>query len=177
MSKEKSAIVDISSRLEELVKEKTSGIASKFADSIEVNSKTFHTYLNGRTPNADILFCICRKYHVNLNWLVMGKGEKYITDQGEAVPLDPDPEIADLMRGAQRVLTSGNPIAFDALERNIRYFDLAIAAEKRADATEREIQEMKEDFRIIKEEMQRLKRENSRLDTEAEAQLSEKKVA
>lgn len=81
------------------------------------------------------------------------------------------------MEGARRVLTSGNPIAFDALERNIRYFDHAIEAERRADATEREIQEMKEDFEIIKAEIQRLKRENLRLDKEAEEQSSAKKVA
>lgn len=177
MSKEKSAIVDISSRLDELVKEKTNGIASKFADSVEINSKTFHTYLNGRTPNADVLFSICRKYNVNLNWLVAGIGPKYITAQGEPHALDPDPEIADLMKGAQRVLTSGNPIAFDALERNIRYFDHAIAAEKRADEMAKEIQEMKDDFKILKAEMDRLKRENLRIDMEAEEQLSKKKVA
>lgn len=169
MSKEKSAIVDISSRLDELVKEKTNGIASKFADSAGINSKTFHTYLNGRTPSADVLFYICRKYNVNLNWLVAGIGPKYITAQGEPHVLDPDPEIADLMKGAQRVLTSGNPIAFDALERNIRYFDHAIEAE-------RQLNEMKSDVEMIKAELARLKRENLRLDSEAQEPSSRKKV-
>lgn len=91
--------------------------------------------------------------------------------------LDPDPEIADLMRGAQRVLTSGNPIAFDTLEPNIRYFDHAIAAEKRPDEQEKAIQEIKENFKVMMDEIARLKRENLRLDLEAEEQSISKKVA
>ena len=74
------------------------------------------------------------------------------------------------MEGARRVLTSGNHIAFDALERNIRYFDHAIEAE-------RQLNEMKSDVEMIKAELIRLKRENSRLDAEAEEQSSKKKVA
>ena len=176
MSKENSAIVEISKRLDELVRERTDGNVSRFAASIGINAKTFHTYLKGRTPGADVLFCICRKYKVNLNWLVAGVAPKYIVGQGEQSVLDPDPEIADLMEGARRVLTSGNHIAFDALERNIRYFDHAIAAEKRADEMAKEIQEMKEDFKIMKDEITRLKRENLRLDKEAEEQSLKKKA-
>ena len=56
------------------------------------------------------------------------------------------------MEGARGVLTSGIPEAFDALERNIRYFTRAIAAEKRADKIERE---MKEGFDYLKEEIAR----------------------
>lgn len=69
--------------------------------------------------------------------------------------LDPDPEISELMEGARRVLTSGNPIAFDALERNIRYFDHAIA-------TEKELQEMKDDLVLIKKELEELKKQKSK---------------
>jgi hypothetical protein len=175
MSKENSIIGDISIRLDALVKEKTGGNVSKFADSIEINVKTFHTYLKGRTPNADVLFCICRKFNVNLNWLVAGRGQKYIqNDDSELQPLDPNPEIAELMEGARGVLTSGIPEAFDALERNIRYFTRAIAAEKRADKIEKE---MKEGFEYLKEEIDRLKREKSYANTAEREPLSDKKVA
>jgi len=71
---------------------------------------------------------------------------------------------------AKKVLTSGNPIAYDALERNIKYFAHAVDAEI-------ELQQLKDDVKNIKDEFQKLKRENLRLDTEAEVQLSERKVA
>lgn len=108
---------------------------------------------------------------VNLQWLVTG--ESYTDDIGKS---DPDPEISDLIDKARRVLTSGNPVAFDALERNIRYFDHAIAAEKRADQAEKKISEMEEDVKMIKAELIRIKREKLRIDMEAEEQSLKKKA-
>lgn len=64
--------------------------------------------------------------NVNLHWLITGKDSKASVEI-----LDPNPEVAELMEGARRVLKSGNTVAFDALERNIRYFDYAIKQEKR----------------------------------------------
>ena len=58
-------------------------------------------------------------------------GEKYLSEVNKDSQADEDPEVAELLEGARRVLKSGNPIAFDALERNIRYFDHAVAVEKR----------------------------------------------
>lgn len=148
------------------------GVATdkEFADILGISSADF----GQRKKRGSLLPLITRwaiNQNVDLNFLLKGF---YATTNDT---LDPDPEISDLMKGAQRVLTSGNPIAFDALERNIRYFDHAIAAEKRADATEKKIQEMEEDFKIIKEELLRIKRENLRLDTEEEEQSLKKKVA
>jgi hypothetical protein len=134
-----------------------------FADILGISSADF----GQRKKRGTLLPLITRwaiKRDVDLNYLLKGYSLKSTAN------LDPDPEIADLMRGAQRVLTSGNPIAFDALERNIRYFDHAINAEK-------QLNEMKSDVEMIKEELKRLKRENLRLDAEAEEQLLKKKVA
>ena len=159
MSTQKQTIINISDHLQILVDEITGGNAKRFATLAGIGSVTFYNYLKGRIPPADVLANICEFHKVNLNWLVSGIGQKYITDQGDAQQLDPDPEIAELMEGARRVLTSGNHVAFDALERNIRYFDQAIAAEKRADASEKELQEMKEDVEAIKKEMDQLKKQ------------------
>lgn len=142
----------------------------EFADILGVSSADF----GQRKKRGTLLPLITRwaiKRNVDLNYLLRG----HATTTGDR--LDPDPEIASLMEGARRVLTSGNPIAFHALGQNIRYFDYAIAAEKRADEMAREIQEMKDDFKIMKAEMDRLKRENLRIDMEAEEQSPKKKVA
>jgi len=49
------------------------------------------------------------------------------------------------MEGARRVLKSGNPVAFDALERNIRYFDYAIRQEQRMEEMERRLARLEEE--------------------------------
>ncbi len=149
MSTEKQTNVDISDRLQELVDEQAGGNAKLFAEKAGVISVTFYNYLKGRTPKADALENICRKYKVNLNWLVMGIGDKYLFEQNPSSkssppePVDDDPELAELLAGARKVLTSGNPIAFDALERNIRYFSHAIDVEKRMKGMEADLAEMK----------------------------------
>lgn len=169
MSTANHTFVGFQERLKELIAELSEGNAKMFAENAGIQSATFYNYLKGRVPPADAIANICSTYGISLNWLVLGIGPKFMTKQGEPPALDPDPEIASLMEGARRVLTSGNPIAFDALERNIRYFDHAIAAEKRADVMEKKIE-------AIQAELTRLKRENLRLDKEAEEQSSRKKV-
>ncbi len=165
-------------RLNILVSENEAGKHTVFAKNAGINVATFQNYINGRKPSFDAMLHICETYNVNLNWLVAGKGPKYITDQGDTQTLDPDPEIAELMEGARRVLTSGNPVAFDALERNIRYFDHAIAAEKRADASERKIKEMEEDMAAIKNEIINMKKQKCEDEKRCqEDQLPEEKVA
>ncbi len=141
MSTEKTINGDLSSRLLILVEEHTDGNAALFAQKAGIVQATFHNYIKGRPPNVNSLNNICNNFNVNLNWLITGKGEKYIS--GNAPTLDEDPEIAELLDGARKVLTSGNPIAFDALERNIRYFAHAVATEKRMEILEAEMDEMK----------------------------------
>ena len=164
-------------RLNSLILEKESGKHTVFARNAGIKVGTFQNYINGRKPSFDALLNICETYSVSLNWLIAGVGSKIISTQSKTPTLDPDPEIAELMEGARRVLTSGNPIAFDALERNIRYFDHAIAAEKRADESEKKIRKMEGDMEFIKQEFHKLKIENQRLDTEEEVLSSGKKVA
>ncbi|MBN2060737.1 MAG: helix-turn-helix transcriptional regulator [Deltaproteobacteria bacterium] len=66
------------------------------------------------------------------------------SDDFDELLKDASPEVHDLLIGAKKVLTSGNKVAFDALERNIRYFSHAIEAEKRLDESRDSIKDLKE---------------------------------
>ncbi len=174
MSTEKQTNVSIADRLQTLVNEQTEGNAKLFAEIAGIVSVTFYNYLKGRVPKADALANICIKYGVNLNWLVSGVGHKYIKTEDSSLKLDPNPEIAELLEGARKVLTSGNPIAFDALERNIRYFSHAIEVEKRMQEMEAKLAEVDE----LKNYVLELKRqEEAREKARLEEQLSKRKVA
>jgi transcriptional regulator with XRE-family HTH domain len=174
VSTEKQTNVSIADRLQSLVNEQTDGNAKLFAEIAGIVSVTFYNYLKGRVPKADALANICIKYGVNLNWLVSGVGHKYIKTEDSSLKLDPNPEIAELLEGARKVLTSGNPIAFDALERNIRYFSHAIEVEKRMQEMEAKLAEVDE----LKNYVLELKRqEEAREKARLEEQLSKRKVA
>lgn len=71
---------------------------------------------------------------------------------------------------AKKVLTSGNPIAHDALDRNIKYFAHAVDAEI-------ELNQIKMDVIEIKKELAELKREKERRKAEREERSSEEKAA
>lgn len=75
--------------------------------------------------------------NVDLHYFIVG-GESSAT----CGLTDEDPQVARLLEGAKRVLKSGNSIAFDALERNINYFDHAVAAEERLRSTEAKMEAM-----------------------------------
>lgn len=165
----------ISSRFKEF-REKLGLTQQDFAKKLGVEQAAISKIENSRRQlDIGILRSLLEVFQIDINWLLLGD----TTRASEAIqPLDPDPEIASLMEGARRVLTSGNHVAFRALEQNIRYFDHAIAAEKRADETERKIAEMEKLFETMRAELAELKRENLRFANKAaEAQSSEKKVA
>ena len=151
---------------------------SQLAKKLNVKQSTISKVESGsKQVDAGIMNALIEIFHIDINWLISGNGQSKTNAMCNPQALDPDPEISDLMEGARRVLTSGNPIAFDALERNIRYFDHAIAAEKRADKAEEKIQKMEENMDFIMQEFAKLKIENQRLDEEEEAQSSDEKAA
>ena len=136
------------------------GVSQGHISSIEKNEKS---------PGSEILISLKQCFDVDLNWLLVGGDEDYSPNE-TVTQIDP-PEIADLIEGARKVLTSGNPIAFDALERNIRYFSHAIDVEKRMQVVEAELAEMK---RYV---LQLKRREEERNETRLGEQSSERKVA
>ncbi len=134
---------------------------AELADRVGSAQSAISKIENGdQSPDISLLTALHEIFEIDINSILSDKKPTTVN------VLDPDPEIAQLMEGARRVLTSGNPVAFDALERNIRYFDHAIAAEKRADASdkraeaaERQISEMKSAVDELRKEMEELKRQ------------------
>lgn len=155
MSTLKSAKMDnlLIERFTLLVDKHSGGKHTHFAKLAGIPTSTFQCYMQGRSPHADHLLRIRETYNVNTDWLLSGEGPIYIDragKEGESSPADADPEVAALLEGARRVLKSGNPIAFDALERNIRYFDHAVATEQRLEQTESKMENMSRELAEIK---------------------------
>ena len=44
-----------------------------------VSQQRVHNYLHGRPPNADFLQRLCERKHVNINWLLTGEGNPYLS--------------------------------------------------------------------------------------------------
>lgn len=122
---------------------KTNGLSQvDFASSLGITQGFLSGLETGRNqPTADMLTRMANIYQTNINWLLTGE-ENTGAGAAENAISDEDPAIAELLEGARRVLKSGNPIAFDALERNIRYFDHAVASEKRLLAVEAKLEEL-----------------------------------
>lgn len=141
------------------------------AKKIGVSKTTIQNYEAGNIPKGMYLFKLSRELKCSIDYLIIGEESPYIQEDWipeipagmtkaeldeyskekkswlndkchkEAIS-DEDPEVADLLEGARRVLKSGNPVAFDALERNIRYFDHAVATEKRLEAVEGKLEKL-----------------------------------
>lgn len=120
-----------------------------------------------QVPGGEILLSLKRFFDIDLDWLLTG--EEDIAPQSHVS--GDTPEIAELLEGARNVLTSGNPIAFDALERNIRYFSHAIDVEKRMLGMESDLAEMKSYVMEIK------RQEEARDKARKEEQSSGQKAA
>ncbi len=95
-----------------------------------------------------------------MGWLLTGKGDPYIKDIKEGVASEPrhaynlpepdfgseegheESQVDAVLDLAREVLTSGNPQAADALEKNIRYFAHAIRVEERLTDLEGKFEKM-----------------------------------
>lgn len=124
-------------------------------------------------PGSSFLISLNREFGVNLHWLLTGEGESDVGSAVVSISGDP-PELAELLEGARKVLTSGNPIAFDALERNIRYFSHAIEVEKRMQEMETKLAEVDDLKRYV---LELKKQEEAREKARLEEQSSKRKVA
>ncbi len=98
-------------------------------------------------PSSKFLTRILELFNVNINWLLTGNGSKYIESDGHAG--NGDPETANLLQKTRRILNSGNSTAFEALERNIRYFDQALSTEQRLRETERRMKKLEDDMKAV----------------------------
>lgn len=141
------------------------------SDLTGIGLKTIQNYESGAWPKGDYAIALSKALKCSLDWLLLGEGpeppdpgeEKQETENAlynkvEMPPpkkedrgyLDDDPRVADLLEVARLVLKSGNEVAFDALERNIRYFYHAIKSEKYLQGVESRISNMEGDISQIK---------------------------
>ncbi len=81
MPMKKSTEIDINLRLHRIVDDICKGNARKFAGLVGVKVPTFHTYMKGRVPNSETLHDMCKKFDVNINWLLTGEGPRYINEE------------------------------------------------------------------------------------------------
>ena len=49
----------------------------QFAKELGISPSTFHEYLKGRTPPADLLVRICERFNVSETWLLTGEGPMF----------------------------------------------------------------------------------------------------
>ena len=79
--------------------------------------------------------------NVNLNWLLTGKGEPYVTKSAEVVAYLDDPETAELMEMTKQIIQS-NTIYGTSLKANILSFHQAMTGEEKYKALEKELEEV-----------------------------------
>ncbi len=73
-------------RLEIIVRDNANGKHTVFARNCGIKETTFLNYIkHGRNPGYTSLLNICEVYKVNINWLLTGRGSKYITTATQAM--------------------------------------------------------------------------------------------
>lgn len=70
---------------------------SEFARVNGLNSGTVQTYLRGRLPSYEFLATVHRNLDVNINWLVTGEGQMYVSHVRKFTD---DPDLVDLVEWA-----------------------------------------------------------------------------
>lgn len=72
-------------RIKFLVEQLGFGKHTVFAKKCGIPPSTFQSYINGTSlPKFEHLEKIASVYRINLNWLLLGEGEPFISERGEA---------------------------------------------------------------------------------------------
>jgi transcriptional regulator with XRE-family HTH domain len=139
------------------LRDKTGLNGTVFANNIGITQGYLSDIENYKqAPSKTLLLAISFIYNTSTEWLKTGEGEmvrKFGVDEvagGVAPynkvekPLDDDPMVAELLEAARKVLKSGNRVAVEALDRNIRYFAHTIEVEDQMSTMKMEISDIKE---------------------------------
>lgn len=137
---------------------------TEFADSVGISQGYLWYVLKGKKgPSVELIAGLYNVYRDKFHWLVTGEEAVSRKDEKDTyIYKDEYPEIADLLEGARKVLKSGNKVAYEVLERNIRYFSHAVSVEQK-------LKNIKEDFQSqiseLKLEIKNIKvqRQNNRI--------------
>jgi transcriptional regulator with XRE-family HTH domain len=78
--------MDFHQRIKLMVGELAAGKHTVFAKKCGIPPSTMQTYITGTSiPKADHLAKIVSAYRINLNWLLVGEGEPFFQERGEAI--------------------------------------------------------------------------------------------
>lgn len=128
------------------IREDLDGISqAKFANLLDIPAHKIKDIESGKIKiSVEVALLIEEKLRYNFRWLLTGEGDPVLRDISRSNDMDDDPVTSELLKAARTVLKSGNPVAIDALERNIRYFAHAIESERRYNAIEKRLSALEE---------------------------------
>lgn len=92
-----------------------------FAEAMDIPLRTLHNYLSGnRDPSAEFLIKLSNKLNINLNWLLINKGEIYLSGNKSISLTFEESELLNQYRlvneSGKRILKNISQIIFDELK-------------------------------------------------------------
>ncbi|MFQ6617875.1 MAG: helix-turn-helix domain-containing protein [Fidelibacterota bacterium] len=108
---------EITLRLRELIDKQV-----KWARDLGISQQRLSNYIKGRAPNQDFLIRLLEKKRININWLLTGKGDKFITykERMEGIPAEIKERILDYPSGEEKALF------FKALEAHPKLYSILV---------------------------------------------------
>jgi len=172
-------------RLWILITEKANGKATIFAKGAGIAPGTFDAYLNGRVPKAEQLLRIRDAYGTSIDWLLTGEGPmtvepKTATTESSRIGQDAmcrspsetgseeDVKTRQLLEKAKIVLKSDNPVAREALAKNIEYFAYAIEKERELEELKRSQKNLGDRLSVLEEALKKRESFSSEADESSE---------
>lgn len=119
---------------------------SKLAEYFAVDPSTVHTWRKRDKLPLRKIIAACRENKVSLELIFWGETKRSSAVNEATEIYGDDVPTRELLDSARKVLSSGNQMAAEALEKNIRYFAHAIEIENR-------LVRLEEEVRFIKKEM------------------------
>lgn len=92
-----------------------------FAEAMDIPLRTLHNYLSGnREPSAEFLITLSNKLNINLNWLLLNKGEIYLSENKSISLTVEESELLNQYRlvneTGKRILKNTSQVIFDELK-------------------------------------------------------------
>ncbi|MFC0930265.1 helix-turn-helix domain-containing protein [Pasteurella multocida] len=110
----------IEDRIREVINARNMTIKG-FAEEMDTPLRTLHNYLSGeREPSAEFLIKLSQSFNINLNWLLLNKGEIYLSESKSISLTVEEAELLNQYRSVnksgKRILEQTSQIIFDELK-------------------------------------------------------------